>query len=72
MEYFWAFLHMNFKSYTCKIHPVYHNVQIYGVIVTVRSVQTEYDFVSRYFAPWNGIPEDPVTGAIPCMHACAR
>ncbi|BFZ02578.1 hypothetical protein BsWGS_05617 [Bradybaena similaris] len=22
-----------------------------------------YDFVSRYFAPWHGIPEDPVTGA---------
>ena len=22
----------------------------------------EYDFVSRYFAPWNGINEDPVTG----------
>lgn len=21
-----------------------------------------YYFVSRYFAPWNGIPEDPVTG----------
>ena len=22
-----------------------------------------YDFVSRYFAPWNGIPEDPVNGS---------
>ncbi|VDI68885.1 Hypothetical predicted protein [Mytilus galloprovincialis] len=22
-----------------------------------------YDFISRYFAPWNGIPEDPVTGS---------
>jgi len=21
------------------------------------------DFFSRYFAPWNGIPEDPVTGS---------
>ena len=21
-----------------------------------------YDFISRYFAAWNGIPEDPVTG----------
>lgn len=21
-----------------------------------------YDFVSRYFSPWHGIPEDPVTG----------
>ena len=22
-----------------------------------------YDFMSRYFAPWVGIPEDPVTGS---------
>ena len=35
--------------------------QIKGVILTVRG--TEYDFLSRYFAPWVGIPEDPVTGA---------
>ena len=25
-----------------------------------------YDFVSRYFAPWVGIPEDPVTGRLIC------
>jgi predicted PhzF superfamily epimerase YddE/YHI9 len=24
----------------------------------------EFDFVSRYFAPWVGIPEDPVTGSL--------
>ena len=24
----------------------------------------QFDFISRYFAPWNGIPEDPVTGRI--------
>lgn len=42
--------------------------KVKGVIVTVNG-QTEvknggprYDFLSRYFAPWNGIPEDPVTG----------
>ena len=34
---------------------------IRGVIVTVRD-GIKYDFISRYFAPWNGIPEDPVTG----------
>ena len=28
-----------------------------------------YDFVSRYFAPVKGIPEDPVTGAAHCMLA---
>ncbi|KAJ8359931.1 hypothetical protein SKAU_G00164560 [Synaphobranchus kaupii] len=39
---------------------------IKGVIVTVKgapTVQPSYDFFSRYFAPWNGIPEDPVTGS---------
>lgn len=37
-----------------------------GVIVTARGEGT-YDFVSRYFAPAKGIPEDPVTGAAHCM-----
>ena len=39
-----------------------------GVIVTAASNGT-YDFVSRYFAPAKGIPEDPVTGAAHCMLA---
>ena len=26
-------------------------------------VGIKYDFLSRYFAPWVGIPEDPVTGS---------
>ena len=38
-----------------------HSGKIRGVIVTVKG-EEDYDFVSRYFAPWNGIPEDPVTG----------
>ena len=37
-----------------------------GVIVTA-SGDGIYDFVSRYFAPAKGIPEDPVTGAAHCM-----
>jgi PhzF family phenazine biosynthesis protein len=37
-----------------------------GVIVTAGGDGT-YDFVSRYFAPAKGIPEDPVTGAAHCM-----
>jgi len=39
-----------------------------GVIVTAPG-EGEYDFVSRYFAPAKGIPEDPVTGAAHCMLA---
>lgn len=37
-----------------------------GVIVTSRSTSGEYDFVSRFFAPRAGIPEDPVTGSAHC------
>jgi PhzF family phenazine biosynthesis protein len=37
-----------------------------GVIVTAPGDEG-YDFVSRYFAPAKGIPEDPVTGAAHCM-----
>ena len=37
--------------------------QVKGVIVTVAGDgSSKYHFISRYFAPWNGIPEDPVTG----------
>jgi PhzF family phenazine biosynthesis protein len=37
-----------------------------GVIVTAQA-DGIYDFISRYFAPAKGIPEDPVTGAAHCM-----
>ncbi|MDX1741826.1 MAG: PhzF family phenazine biosynthesis protein, partial [Rhodothermales bacterium] len=37
-----------------------------GMIVTAASGQRGYDFVSRYFAPQYGIPEDPVTGSAHC------
>jgi PhzF family phenazine biosynthesis protein len=36
-----------------------------GVIVTAPGDEV-YDFVSRYFAPAKGIPEDPVTGGAHC------
>jgi PhzF family phenazine biosynthesis protein len=36
-----------------------------GVVVTAPGDDT-YDFVSRYFAPAKGIPEDPVTGGAHC------
>ncbi len=39
-----------------------------GVIVTAPD-DGVYDFVSRYFAPAKGIPEDPVTGSAHCMLA---
>jgi PhzF family phenazine biosynthesis protein len=39
-----------------------------GLIVTAPG-DGIYDFISRYFAPAKGIPEDPVTGAAHCMLA---
>jgi predicted PhzF superfamily epimerase YddE/YHI9 len=39
-----------------------------GVIITARG-DSKYDFVSRYFACYAGINEDPVTGAAHCMLA---
>jgi PhzF family phenazine biosynthesis protein len=40
-----------------------------GVIVTSRSTDPEFDFVSRFFAPAVGIDEDPVTGSAHCALA---
>ncbi|WP_428941009.1 PhzF family phenazine biosynthesis protein [Fontivita pretiosa] len=37
-----------------------------GVIVTARSADPQFDFVSRFFAPQTGIDEDPVTGSSHC------
>lgn len=42
-------------------HILLRQLPVRGVIVTARG--TEYDFVSRFFAPGSGIDEDPVTGS---------
>jgi PhzF family phenazine biosynthesis protein len=35
-----------------------------GIIVTSESESGDnFDFISRFFAPWVGVPEDPVTGS---------
>jgi PhzF family phenazine biosynthesis protein len=40
-----------------------------GVIVTAPATTPGYDFVSRFFAPAAGVPEDPVTGSAHCALA---
>jgi predicted PhzF superfamily epimerase YddE/YHI9 len=40
-----------------------------GVIVTARGTGTKYDFISRFFAPAVGVPEDPVTRSAHCCLA---
>lgn len=44
-------------------------VECRGVMVTARSDVPGADFVSRFFAPAQGIPEDPVTGSAHCVLA---
>ena len=45
-----------------------HKLDVKGVIVTAHPTEKDtqhkqYDFISRYFSPWNGISEDPVCGS---------
>jgi len=44
-------------------------VEVRGVIVTARSSDPAFDFVSRFFAPKVGVDEDPVTGSAHCALA---
>lgn len=40
-------------------------MDVHGFICSTRDNSgkfEKYDIVSRYFAPWYGVPEDPVTG----------
>ena len=39
------------------------------IVTSVANSSSEYDFVSRFFAPGLGIDEDPVTGAAHCCLA---
>jgi len=45
------------------------SLPVRGVIVTARSESRHHDFVSRFFAPQSGVPEDPVTGSAHCALA---
>lgn len=47
-------------------HARLAKLPVRGVIVTARSDQPEFDFISRFFAPGSGVPEDPVTGSAHC------
>jgi PhzF family phenazine biosynthesis protein len=43
-----------------------HQIKTRGTIVTCRSDDARFDFLSRFFAPQTGINEDPVTGSAHC------
>lgn len=44
-------------------------LDVRGVIVTAEAGGSEFDFVSRFFAPAVGVNEDPVTGSAHCCLA---
>ena len=41
-------------------------LSVRGIMVTSVAASSEYDFVSRFFAPGVGVDEDPVTGSAHC------
>lgn len=47
-------------------HELLKRLDARGVMVTSMSNTDGIDFVSRFFAPAYGIPEDPVTGSAHC------
>jgi len=50
-------------------HALLGTIPVRGVIVTSLSSSPDFDFVSRFFAPVSGIPEDHVTGSAHCSLA---
>jgi PhzF family phenazine biosynthesis protein len=44
-------------------------IGILGVAVTAPADREDVDFVSRFFGPWVGVDEDPVTGMAHCVLA---
>ena len=51
-------------------HGLLATLPVRGAIVTARAdAGAPYDFVSRFFAPGSGVPEDPVTGSAHCALA---
>jgi PhzF family phenazine biosynthesis protein len=56
----------------CSLEPDMESlsaIRTRGIIVTAVSDLPHFDFVSRFFAPSAGVPEDPVTGSAHCCLA---
>jgi len=54
------------------LKPDFHElgqIPVRGIIVTSRSNDSSFDFISRFFAPRFGVNEDPVTGSAHCCLA---
>ncbi|OAJ92753.1 PhzF family phenazine biosynthesis protein [Vibrio bivalvicida] len=65
-------IHVSDSEVLCQLSPNFDalkQLEGRGVVVTAQSKNTGTDFVSRYFAPWVGVSEDPVTGSAHCALA---
>jgi len=56
----------------CSLNPDFEklasiNISPYSGIIVTSPGDNDFDFLSRYFTPWEGINEDPVTGS---AHTC--
>lgn len=49
-----------------EVARILREIDVWGLIVTAKG-DAGYDFVSRFFAPDKGVPEDPVTGSAHCI-----
>lgn len=66
MDYF---IELESERAVCDVRPNFDILRTQvqaAIIITARAESSSYDFVSRYFAPWWGIDEDPVTGVSHC------
>lgn len=66
------FLHMKTAQLVRRMSPDMAKLSAIpcrGVIVTALGDTADHDFLSRFFAPASGIPEDPVTGSAHCALA---
>lgn len=62
-------LELSSESTLRSLRPDFRKLAEFGMdtAVTAPSRSKRYDFLSRYFAPAQGIDEDPVTGSAHCM-----
>ena len=72
-------LEVTFEAFQSKLRPnssVLTDVRSRGIVVTCaqskpeKDEETPFDFVSRWFGPQSGVPEDPVTGSAHCLLGC--
>lgn len=65
------FLEVGSEQEVVQFDPIFSEIEslgLRGTIITAPS-QGDVDFVSRFFAPQSGVPEDPVTGSAHCCLA---